>query len=52
MQAGRCRIALEKYRAALIRGERAEESDEVIVALQLEGLSHGHDLRFADEVRK
>jgi hypothetical protein len=49
--AGQVRNALEVYRAKLIRGETPDVTLEVFAALTLEGLSHGHELLFADEAR-
>lgn len=49
--AGQVRQSLEVYRAKLMRGESPETTPEVFAALTLEGLSHGHDIMFADEAR-
>lgn len=50
--AGQLRAALEVYRASLLRGETPDLSPEVFAALTIEGLGHGHNLVFADEVKR
>jgi hypothetical protein len=51
-EAARLRLALERYRAALLRGEEPEVTDEVFAACALEGVGIGHDILFKDEVKK
>jgi hypothetical protein len=49
---GQLRLALEAYRAKLLRGEMPDITAEVFAALTLEGLAHGKDILFADEARR
>lgn len=46
------RLALKRYEAGLARGEAPPITDEVLVAMQIEGLSYGHELQFSDEVKR
>jgi len=46
------RDAIERYRAALHRGESPEMDDLVFVGLEIEGLSIGSHVVLTDEVKQ